>query len=352
MYHYVDEVDLLDSHFPPSQHYNPYSKVSQANMMMKMTPLSISPSNGIHHVNQCSINSVHSHHHHPQRKVNNPHNNVNQVNQFQKLETEKGFRSRSNSLPHNQVGHRLPIPKRRRCNNIEETEYQNSTNHMSEEDEEKRRLEELEITESAFKLFDKNGDGVLSEEELYIMLKGLGSDMTMSSLKELVSEICCNSPFANGITFKDFFRVLQSSTDTATTASTVSSSTGSTYDDVIEEQEKLARQKQLEQERKNRKWHEKLRDLLGIKTKKQQSNNFQAPLACTKYNHNDLKLVFHVFDSDGDGLVSMQEIQSIINDLGLDVVFSEEELAELIGSVDKDKDNRITYNEFCALLST
>ena len=53
---------------------------------------------------------------------------------------------------------------------------------------------------------------------------------------------------------------------------------------------------------------------------------------------------FRIFDKDGDGAVSMQEMIHGLRSLGLG--FSEEDIAALAAAVDADSDGTIDYTEF------
>eukprot|EP00116_Pleurobrachia_bachei_P006717 sb/3466979/ len=56
-----------------------------------------------------------------------------------------------------------------------------------------------------------------------------------------------------------------------------------------------------------------------------------------------LRQAFELFDQDGNGTITIEEVRIALKTLGQDV--SDEEVAELMGDVDKDGDNCIGYEE-------
>jgi Ca2+-binding EF-hand superfamily protein len=65
----------------------------------------------------------------------------------------------------------------------------------------------------------------------------------------------------------------------------------------------------------------------------------------------EMRQVFKVFDINGDGFVSVNEMRQIMNKLGLGIIMKEEEVRGLFSLVDSDSDGCITFVEFCALFS-
>lgn len=59
-----------------------------------------------------------------------------------------------------------------------------------------------------------------------------------------------------------------------------------------------------------------------------------------------LKTAFSVFDEDGSGLISANEMRDVMNKFGL----TDEELNQLIKEVDEDGDGTIEFEEFCKLM--
>ncbi|KAK3305871.1 uncharacterized protein B0T15DRAFT_213250 [Chaetomium strumarium] len=61
------------------------------------------------------------------------------------------------------------------------------------------------------------------------------------------------------------------------------------------------------------------------------------------------KQVFEIFDKDGTGDITADELGNVMKELGLNP--SEEELQDLINEVDTNKDGVISFDEFLALMS-
>ncbi|KAJ3676641.1 hypothetical protein LUZ60_004053 [Juncus effusus] len=60
----------------------------------------------------------------------------------------------------------------------------------------------------------------------------------------------------------------------------------------------------------------------------------------------DMKEAFKVFDEDGDGFISAVELQSVLDKLGFQEAKSMVKVEEMICSVDKNSDGRVDFSEF------
>ena len=63
-----------------------------------------------------------------------------------------------------------------------------------------------------------------------------------------------------------------------------------------------------------------------------------------------IKEVWQVFDQDGSGSIERDELELVLNKLGLKP--SEAEMQELIEEIDKDGDGTIDYSEFLRLMAS
>ena len=63
----------------------------------------------------------------------------------------------------------------------------------------------------------------------------------------------------------------------------------------------------------------------------------------------DVEKVFRIFDLDGDGKITVEELKNALAELGEDVTV--EDAAERIGSGDTDHDGTISLEEFRALMA-
>ena len=60
--------------------------------------------------------------------------------------------------------------------------------------------------------------------------------------------------------------------------------------------------------------------------------------------------VFHMFDRDGDGYISQDEMRLVINALGSPA--SQAEVSAMMGAHDVDNDGKLTFQEFAAWLAS
>ena len=59
-----------------------------------------------------------------------------------------------------------------------------------------------------------------------------------------------------------------------------------------------------------------------------------------------MRRIFHEFDQDGNGVISRDELQTVFAELGR--YLSEEEVEEIIASIDQDGTGNINYEEFAS----
>ncbi|CAM6116623.1 unnamed protein product [Calypogeia fissa] len=67
-------------------------------------------------------------------------------------------------------------------------------------------------------------------------------------------------------------------------------------------------------------------------------------------NRSEMKRVFDVFDKNKDGLISAEELQLYMKKLGLDS--SEQTVKGIVGSVDRNSDDLVDFEEFYSLYSS
>ncbi|KAF8007578.1 hypothetical protein BT93_K1547 [Corymbia citriodora subsp. variegata] len=142
-----------------------------------------------------------------------------------------------------------------------------------------------------FDLFDKNGDGLITPEELSKALALLGLDADRSDLESILRSHI--KPGSDGLRYADFVALHQS------------------LDEAFfggEEAEEAA----------------------GSSSREEM----------------DLSEAFKVFDEDGDGFISARELQAVLAKLGLPEGKEIGRVERMITSVDRDQDGRVDFFEF------
>ncbi|KAJ0239368.1 Calcium-binding protein CML42 [Hirschfeldia incana] len=146
-----------------------------------------------------------------------------------------------------------------------------------------------------FDLFDKNGDGFITVDELSQALSRLGLDADLSDLLSTVESYI--QPGNAGLEFDDF------------------SSLHKTLDDSF---------------------------FGGAGDNDDVEDHSSAAAA----DESDLAEAFKVFDENGDGFISARELQAVLKKLGLPEGGEMERVEKMIVSVDRNKDGRVDFFEF------
>ncbi|KAL8137258.1 hypothetical protein V2J09_003259 [Rumex salicifolius] len=145
-----------------------------------------------------------------------------------------------------------------------------------------------------FDLFDKNGDGTITAEDIAKALTRLGmeTDSDDSTLRSTIDSFA--QPGNSGLTFDDFEALHKSLND-------------SYFDDGEVEGEEGGGSSQEE---------------------------------------TDLTEAFKVFDEDGDGYISAKELQVVLEKLGMPEAMEMERVERMIISVDRNHDGVVDFSEF------
>ena len=64
----------------------------------------------------------------------------------------------------------------------------------------------------------------------------------------------------------------------------------------------------------------------------------------------DIREAFRVFDKDGNGFISVQELRHVMTNLGEKL--TEDEVDEMIREADIDGDGEVNYEEFVAMMTS
>ena len=66
-----------------------------------------------------------------------------------------------------------------------------------------------------------------------------------------------------------------------------------------------------------------------------------------RHNKEELNAAFRKFDSDGNGFLTVDELQLVMSKMGRDM--NRSEVKSMIGSLDLNKDGKISFDEFLRL---
>ncbi len=139
----------------------------------------------------------------------------------------------------------------------------------------KKKNEYLET----FKIFDKNNDGQITQDELKQLLNNIGQKPSDSEIQDMINEIDIDGD--GKINFDNFITLME----------------------------------------------KKLRD---------------------HDNEEELIETFKVFDKDGIGFITFNNLKDVIKNLGLN--YSDDEIMEMIKECDLDNDMMINYDEFTKMV--
>ena len=143
-----------------------------------------------------------------------------------------------------------------------------------------------------FDLFDRNGDGEITVDELAQALDALGLDADRASLAATVGAYVPEG--AAGLRFGDFDALHRALGDAFFGAL-------ADQDDAADDEE-------------------------------------------------EMREAFKVFDVDGDGFISAAELQEVLKKLGLPEASSMANVKEMICNVDRDRDGRVDFSEFKCMM--
>ena len=149
-----------------------------------------------------------------------------------------------------------------------------------------------------FDIFDKNGDGMITVQEINQALSRLGLEADLFELDSTIKSFI--KPGNIGLTFDDFVALHQSLDQTFF---------GLDLEENIEEEAVEGEAKMSQEE-------------------------------------SDLTEAFKVFDEDGDGFISAQELQVVLGKLGLPEAREIDRVQQMICSVDQNHDGRVDFFEF------
>ncbi|EES11048.1 hypothetical protein BDA96_06G145500 [Sorghum bicolor] len=144
-----------------------------------------------------------------------------------------------------------------------------------------------------FELFDKNGDGRITREELAESLGKLGMSVPGDELASMIARIDANGDGCVDVEeFGELYRAIMAGDSSANGAGKEGEAGGEEEDD------------------------------------------------------EDMREAFRVFDANGDGYITVDELAAVLSSLGLKQGRTAEECRRMIGHVDRDGDGRVDFHEF------
>lgn len=153
-----------------------------------------------------------------------------------------------------------------------------------------------------FDLFDRNGDGEITVDELAQALDALGLDADRAGLAATVGAYVPAG--AAGLRFEDFDQL-----------------------------------------------HRALGDaFFGALADQQDDAAAAAGAEGSQEDEQEMREAFKVFDVDGDGFISASELQEVLKKLGLPEASSMANVREMITNVDRDSDGRVDFGEFKCMM--
>lgn len=144
-----------------------------------------------------------------------------------------------------------------------------------------------------FDLFDRNGDGLITVDEISQALGRLGLEAAPSELESTIRTHI--TPGSGGLRFEDFAAL-----------------------------------------------HREIDETFGGDGEEGQAE----PVDAGAQEESDLCEAFKVFDENGDGYISAKELQSVLDKLGLVEGKEMARVEQMIGSVDRNQDGRVDFTEF------
>ncbi|GAB2300800.1 hypothetical protein Dimus_034835 [Dionaea muscipula] len=172
-----------------------------------------------------------------------------------------------------------------------------------------------------FDLFDKNGDGVITVDEISqaLVLLGLDSDPSESALDSIIKSFVKENN--DGLAFDDFAALHKS------------------LDDVLFQVDDAGGEIDAQEEGDPHRQDRDSNVISNISEEEEEKERLAQ-------EESDLTEAFKVFDEDGDGFISARELQVVLDKLGLPEAKEMDRVERMISSVDRNHDGLVDFFEF------
>ncbi|XP_067682711.1 uncharacterized protein [Haliotis asinina] len=208
--------------------------------------------------------------------------------------------------------------------------------------------EQLSEFREAFSLYDRDGDGCITSKDLGVTIRSLGGAITDAELQVMIDEV--DQTKKGLLNFPDFLtymaRALQGleSEEELLDAFAVFDKDQNGYISAAELRHVMT---SLGERLTDNEVEEMIReadmDGNGMIAYKGEGANL------SEKQRAEYQEAFSLFDKDGDGTITTVELGDVIRSLGGEV--TESQLAEIVKEVDTNKNGRIEFSEFAAMMA-
>ncbi|KAJ2188542.1 RAS1 protein, partial [Coemansia sp. RSA 521] len=215
--------------------------------------------------------------------------------------------------------------------------------------------EKLDEYKDAFSMFDKDGNGSISAEELGVVMKSLGPTPSEQDLVDMINEVDVDG---NGtIDFDEFVMMMERQqghitiSDTDLRKAFVMADTN--YDGFIDETELVECIRNLQYDPTDPSVQSAMQHVLKECQGKIAFSNMRmlaVQLPPPTNEDEELKSAFNVFDKDGNGTICKSELRQVMQSLGERL--DDDEIDAMFKEADANGDQVINFEEFKAMMNS
>ncbi|XP_060063077.1 uncharacterized protein LOC132543579 [Ylistrum balloti] len=189
----------------------------------------------------------------------------------------------------------------------------------------------------AFSLFDKDGDGKITSDELQVVMKSLGKNPTASDIRDMINDV---DEDANGtIEFEEFVHMMRRS------------NSKTTYQDYVEAF------KMFDEDGNGLITLTELKNVMKRLGEDLTDDELDMMIKSADIDGDGqvnidefvMMMTFSLFDKDGDGTITTKELGTVMRSLGQNP--TEAELQDMINEVDADGNGEIDFQEFLTMMA-